>query len=214
MEEHDVKMLAWCLMGNHVHLLPQVDQHSRLSHMMRDLSAAYSKFFNWRHERVGHLMQGRFGSKPIEDEQYLKTVVRYIHKNPVPNISATCDYRWSSYWEYTGFRKATVASTELVLGTFDGLSSFIDFHEQESEPDGSLDPDPVSLSNEEAHEIAQATFVRLSVETSAEFKKLSRGQRAQIVKLFRDWGMSIRQIAVETGQSAGTVSNLLRNTQT
>ena len=119
-------ILAWCLMGNHVHLLLQLDME-QIAQVMRRVGSGYARYFNKRHDRVGHLFQGRFGSTPISTDEQLMAVVRYIHRNPDEGgVSTYESYPWSSYREYLG--QAVTVDTKLVLGTFGSIEQFKMFH--------------------------------------------------------------------------------------
>jgi REP element-mobilizing transposase RayT len=98
-----VKRFAWelhayCLMGNHYHLLVQTPVPN-LSRGMKQVNGVYTQRFNRRHERVGHLFQGRFGAILVEREVYLLELVRYVALNPVRAgmVSAPEQWRWSSH---------------------------------------------------------------------------------------------------------------------
>ena len=98
-----VKRFAWelhayCLMGNHYHLLLQTPVPN-LSRGMKQVNGVYTQRFNRRHERVGHLFQGRFGAILVEREAYLLELVRYVALNPVRAgmVSAPEQWRWSSH---------------------------------------------------------------------------------------------------------------------
>jgi putative transposase len=78
-----VSLLAYCLMPNHYHFLIELVIECDLSAMMKNFIISYTKAFNLRYKTVGHLFQGRFKCKPVETEDYLLTVARYIHNNPV-----------------------------------------------------------------------------------------------------------------------------------
>ncbi len=101
-EKYDYKIYAYCLMNNHVHILI-FDFHNKLSKIMQSITIAYALYFNKKYDRVGHLFQNRFKSKCVENDLYLKNLVRYIHQNPEKaGISVTNKYKWSSYKEYVG----------------------------------------------------------------------------------------------------------------
>ncbi len=94
------KVIAWCLMSNHIHLLVELDMET-LSKVMMSTLSEYALYFNQRHGRAGHLFQGRFRSKAIDSEQYFLQTIRYIHQNPVEGeVTKTCVYKWSSYTTY------------------------------------------------------------------------------------------------------------------
>lgn len=89
---------AYCLMGNHYHLLAQTPQPN-LSRGMRRLNGVYTQGFNRRHDRVGHVLQGRFKAILVERDSYLLELSRYIVLNPVRAGLARAPegWPWSSY---------------------------------------------------------------------------------------------------------------------
>jgi REP element-mobilizing transposase RayT len=95
---HRVLCHAYCLMGNHYHLLVQTPE-ANLSIAMRHLNGVYTQRFNRRHERCGHVLQGRFGAQLVDGEAYLREVSRYIVLNPVRAglVGHPADWRWSSF---------------------------------------------------------------------------------------------------------------------
>ena len=104
-----LKIHAYCLMTNHYHLEVETSEPN-LSKGMQWLNHAYSAFFNWRHERSGHLFDGRFRNAIVEAETHLHALTRYIHLNPVRAGLAEhpADYTWSSYRAYIGFGRPPV----------------------------------------------------------------------------------------------------------
>jgi putative transposase len=89
---------AYCLMDNHFHLLVETPMPN-LSQGMKHLNGVYTQWFNRRHRRSGHLVQGRFKSVVVEKESYLLELARYIVLNPVRGKMARSarDWPWSSY---------------------------------------------------------------------------------------------------------------------
>ncbi|HET9854260.1 MAG TPA: transposase [Methylomirabilota bacterium] len=94
---------AYCLMGNHYHLLVQTLEPN-LSIAMRQLNGVYTQRFNRRHERCGHVLQGRFGAQLVDGDAYLREVCRYIVLNPVRAglVAHPGDWRWSSFQATAG----------------------------------------------------------------------------------------------------------------
>ncbi|HEV8609609.1 MAG TPA: transposase [Thermoanaerobaculia bacterium] len=92
-----VRLYAFCLMPNHVHLALEQDPGS-LSDFMHALQSSYTQAFNRRHERVGHLFQGRYKSFLVDSDRYFLALVRYIHENPVKAgiVREARSYPWSS----------------------------------------------------------------------------------------------------------------------
>lgn len=114
-DSYQARIYLACLMPNHVHLLLETPQ-GNLSAFMGQLLTAYTVYFNRKHRRVGHLMQGRFNAKLVEGDSYLLKLSRYVHLNPVSgkpwhkvNAKERCDalraYRWSTYRSYAGMEK-------------------------------------------------------------------------------------------------------------
>ncbi|MBP3887791.1 MAG: transposase [Cellulosilyticum sp.] len=100
-ERYKVKIYAYCLMTNHVHLLIY-DNAQDISKFMQGLSLSYVIYFNHRYGRVGHLFQDRFTSVLIKDDKQILCASKYIHCNPIKaNMVTKLDkYRWSSYMAY------------------------------------------------------------------------------------------------------------------
>jgi putative transposase len=112
---YQTRIYLVCLMPNHVHLLLETPR-GNLSAFMGQLLTAYTVFFNRRHQRVGHLLQGRFQARVVEGDDYLLKLSRYVHLNPVSGrrwqgqpdeVRREClrDYRWSTYRSFVGVEK-------------------------------------------------------------------------------------------------------------
>ena len=95
------KVYAYCLMGNHVHLLMGFEKED-VSTCMKKIGVAYSYYYNYKNLRTGHVFQDRFRSSPVESDAYFLGVARYIHRNPIKAglCSKLESYKWSSYFEY------------------------------------------------------------------------------------------------------------------
>jgi putative transposase len=94
---------AYCLMGNHYHLMVETPA-ANMSSGMRHLNGCYTQWFNWRHNRVGHIFQGRFKSILVDRDAYLLELCRYIVLNPVRAgmVAHASAYWWSSYGATSG----------------------------------------------------------------------------------------------------------------
>jgi putative transposase len=94
---------SYCLMGNHYHLLVETAR-ATLSRGMHSLNARYSQHFNQRHERAGHLFEGRFKAILIQKEAHLLEIHRYIVLNPVRAgiVGRPEDWPWSNYRATSG----------------------------------------------------------------------------------------------------------------
>ncbi|MFH1404880.1 MAG: transposase [Patescibacteria group bacterium] len=119
-EMHNLICHAYCLMGNHYHLLIETPD-ANLSKAMRDINGNYTQWFNAKHKTVGHLFQGRYKSYLIEKEIYLLEVSRYIVLNPIRAglVNHPEQWRWSSYKSTAGYTKTfDWLHTDWVLGYF------------------------------------------------------------------------------------------------
>jgi REP element-mobilizing transposase RayT len=96
-EKFQFRLLAYCLMDNHVHLALETGRHP-LSRVMAGLQTSYTQYFNRRHDRVGHLFQGRYKAFVVEEDRYGLALLRYIHENPVRAriVGKPEEYKWSS----------------------------------------------------------------------------------------------------------------------
>lgn len=120
MGRFDAEVLAYCLMGNHYHLVLHT-RAANLSHVMRHINGVYSQAYNRRHGIVGHLFQGRFKAILVDRDAYLLALCRYVERNPaaaglVPEAS---QWPWSSYRAHAG-----LAETPSWLDT-DGLHGYL-----------------------------------------------------------------------------------------
>ena len=95
----DAKILSYCLMTNHIHLLIDPSDKFAINKIMHGINLAYTKHYNHKYKKCGHLWQGRFKSFVISKDSYLLNCVNYIEYNPVRAKIADKpeDYPWSSY---------------------------------------------------------------------------------------------------------------------
>lgn len=111
---------AYCLLSNHYHLLVETPK-SNLSAGMRQLNGTYAQYFSWRHDRPGHLFQGRFKAYVVDKDSYLLELSRYIALNPVKAglVTSPGQWKWSSYRKTAGTEKGDpFLQTARILSTF------------------------------------------------------------------------------------------------
>jgi Transposase and inactivated derivatives len=121
-ERFNLEIYAYVLMTNHYHIILKTEK-SNLSKSMQWFGVTYSRRYNNKQGRIGHLFQGRFKNFLIEDDSYLMRLSCYIHRNPlrVGIIERLADYTWSSYLNYAYGKKAERwLKTELILSKFRG----------------------------------------------------------------------------------------------
>lgn len=119
-ERYEIDIFAYVLMGNHYHLLLRTNRPN-LSKGMQWLGLAYTRHFNIRHSRSGHLFQGRFKNIIVENDAYLVLLSCYIHRNPLRAniVERLADYHWSSYPVYAyGYKGPEWLNTDMILSQF------------------------------------------------------------------------------------------------
>lgn len=115
-----VEIVAYCLMPNHFHLLIKPVKDAGITEFISKISNSYTKYYNTKHNRVGPLLQGEFKAVPIESDEQLTHVSRYIHLNPLVSgiIKNLNQYEWSSYQDYIGDKIKSFCLKEDILYFF------------------------------------------------------------------------------------------------
>ncbi|NMD42133.1 MAG: transposase [Firmicutes bacterium] len=199
-------LLGYCLMVTHLHLLINACSVEILSRMMKRLGISYASWFNWKYERNGHLFQGRFRSECVEDDSYLLTAIRYIHKNPVKAglVRRAEQYRWSSCRTYYGGKDYLpgLIDTELVLSLFDkkrsdAIERFRKFMKEDSD-DLCLKGYPTKRLKD--NEVREELIKLLGNRSIGELQKLNRVEMNSILNRAKQIkGCSLRQLVRITG---------------
>lgn len=207
---HEVAVLAWCLMDNHVHLLLD-DPKNEVSHMMHGLTTAYAQYFNSKTGHVGAVFQGRFTGVPITDDRQLLQAVRYIHENPAKaNVAEVDRYRWSSYQEYlTG---GGIVSRELILDMVGGPKGFRELFQDERYAYYYVRASR-RVADDEALSAARCA---LEGRQPSDVKALCREDRDEALRRLRETGLTVKQIERLTGigKSSITRATAVRNDMT
>lgn len=123
-----VRLWAYCLMPNHVHLLVETADEP-LSGFMQRLQQSYTQYFNRTHRTVGHLFQGRYQAIVCEKDPYLVALVRYIHLNPVRAKLVTRPeaYAYSGHAAYLDGHQTAVVDPAPGLAIFGGSRAYRQF---------------------------------------------------------------------------------------
>ena len=232
---------AYCLMGNHYHLLLETPE-ANLSRAMRQLNGVYSQAFNRRHERPGHVLEGRFHAQVVDKDAYLREVCRYIVLNPVRAglVAHPREWPWSSYRATAGQAPVppflTVDWVLSLAGTVARseaerlYSQFVDAGLCEMatslEPAGSrllvgdaggLDPVRERIGGASTlHEVPRAQRFALRPDLAAVFARVeSQDDRdARCVLAVREHGYTMRAVAQYLGVHYSTVSRALARGET
>ena len=193
---------AYCLMGNHIHLLIKEGPEG-LETMFKRLCGRFVYWYNTKYRRVGHLFQDRFKSEPVDSEKYFLTVLRYIHQNPIKAgiCKRIADYPYSSYGEYIGRRE--IVDKEYVLEQIT-LDEFIGLNNELVEQCcmDIADKTVVRVTDEQAKKL----ILRISkCDSVSAFQGLDLTTREKCLKKLREAGLSIRQLSRLTGISYNVV---------
>ncbi len=115
----DHSLVTYCLMTNHVHMVVKAGPTS-LSAVYHDLGFRYARFYHHVHKSSGHVFQDRFKSIPVENASHMRTLIRYIHLNPVKAgiVERPQEYRWSSHSAYLGDEEIPCLSPKIGLEYF------------------------------------------------------------------------------------------------
>jgi putative transposase len=108
--ELGIKVYAWCLMTNHVHLLLQPSNAASLALLMKRLAGRQTRYHNELERHSGTLWDGRYKSSLVQSEGYLLACCRYIELNPVRArmVAAAQDYPWSSCRARLGYARSAI----------------------------------------------------------------------------------------------------------
>ena len=103
LERFDARCFAFCLMPNHYHAVLET-RRANLSRLMRHVNGVYTQRYNRRHDKVGHLFQGRLKAILVDRDAYFLEVCRYVDLNPVRAglVKSPQDWNWSSYRAHMG----------------------------------------------------------------------------------------------------------------
>ena len=198
--------LAYCLMGSHYHLIVRTPLPN-LSRGMRLLNGGYATRFNDRHERVGHLFQGRYRSVLIRDAEHLTITLKYVIRNPV--AAGYCDWPqdwpWSSYQATIGRGDGSLVARQATLAWFgegrDAAERFVRYMcNDHSEPGDIALPDGDLCTQ---HVDNEAT--RPPVESVL----AAHPGTAGIALAYHEHCYSLREIAMTLGRSRAVVGRQL-----
>jgi putative transposase len=115
-ERHELKVWAYCLMTNHVHLIVVPASEESMARVLQALQLRHAQKVNAQNEWTGHLWHGRYYSSPLDD-RHLWEAVRYVESNPVRAglVKSAEQYDWSSAPAHCGLRPDPVLSPDLPL---------------------------------------------------------------------------------------------------
>ncbi len=133
LEDKDIEIYAYAIMSTHFHILIRVDL-KLLSNYMAIVLAEFAEYYNFKHNRNGHVFQDRFKSECVETQQYFWNCIRYIHMNPVNAgiVKVPSDYEFSSMKEYKTAKSRIIhpKAIKIFKSEFDSFEEFAKFHKK------------------------------------------------------------------------------------
>ena len=195
----NIRLIAWCLMGNHVHLVLS-DSDDNMSEAMHLVMSCYATSYNRRHGHVGHVFQDRFSSASISSEEYLLDAIRYVHLNPQKAGICPYDaYRWSSHLDYVE-RDPDIATVDLALVRL-AFPRVRDYQAFMDASNGVVVRPPTGgrIDEDEALDVGLSLIRPFGLNELSDVKALDKVKRNEIMAAMRRAGLSIRQIQRLTG---------------
>ena len=191
-----VTIVAYCLMGNHVHLLAggEPEQIARFEQFVK---SRYAQWYNDKYQRSGPLFDGRYRAKGVKDMRQFYALLRYIHVNPVAAglVKSVDEYEFSSYNCYLG-QKDDLADPGFVLAELDE-TDFVSLHQKVADGrEFDIPQRKPHLVDEQALEII---FEVAGVIHPSQVQQLSPAFRNLVLAELRRRGVAVRQICRLTG---------------
>ena len=125
-ENYRMKVHAYCLMTNHIHLLLETTDYE-IGKIMQKIAGDYARTYNRKYGYKGHLFENRYKSCLVKEDAYFLQTSRYIHLNPVKARMAAHpeDYKWSSYRTMIALRDDKITERDKTLAYFKDHSVFL-----------------------------------------------------------------------------------------
>lgn len=190
----NIKIHAFCLMDNHVHLELQ-DLNKNISLFMQCVCSLYARLFNLKYDRIGHLFQERFASEIIKNNEYFLTVFRYIIQNPIKaGICDSIDYGWNSYKLYKTINSfVDMSYISSLLGNEEQIKKFLN-------GDTQIECLEIELRPSEKKKVTLDLVKRILNTTNPVLASdMPRKFVIEKIRKLRNAGVSIRQIVRITG---------------
>ena len=199
---------AYCLMGNHVHLLIRAEDED-ISIAMKRIGVRFVQRINRKYGRTGHLFQDRYKSETVEDDGYFLNLIRYIHQNPVKAglAASAADYPHSSYSAYSHPVEGQLVDSGLLYEMIDRSQ----FEELMLAPVSGtfLDIPEKSAALSDQKTISLIRKIALVQETN-EMLQLDPVAMDKAIKQLLKKGVSVRQLSRLTGIPRGHVESVSR----
>lgn len=210
--ELNIHIYAYCLMNNHVHLLI-ANANTFMSKFMLKLNTSYSRLFNIKYERSGHLFQGRYLSKPVEDNETCMSVIRYIIQNPEQaGLGKYNEYLWNSFncvihnksIYREDFKPKIHIDIKFITELFEGIGNFTKFLSLKNQDSCMEYEGKISLNDYNC-----SLFIKkiLKINNIYQINRMPINQLIKNLQKIKAKGISQNQIARITGISRKIISS-------
>lgn len=129
--KRSVELVAFCIMPNHFHLIVREVQEGGIAAYMQRVLTSYSKYYNTKYEKSGHVFQGPYRAVHIADDRQMLHLSAYIHRNPreiTKWFRKEGKYEWSSYRDFVGEdRWGALLVPDIILGQFKSRAKYDNF---------------------------------------------------------------------------------------
>ena len=184
-EEHNINIIAYCIMNNHTHMLGETQVIEQLSKYMQRINTTYGKYYNKKYSRVGYVFRDRYKAEGIYSEKHLYNCIKYIHNNPVK--AGICnkaeEYPYSNYKmmrtefkeKYSSMAKSDYSNEE------NEEYVFIDVDEKNEKPcdkiiEAYLKENKIDLKSiKQSKEMLKKLIVFLKDENKVSLRKIAEG---------------------------------------
>ena len=202
---------AYCLMGNHFHLLIR-EREEKVGETVKRIASSYVYYYNRKYLRDGHLFKERFKSEPVNDIEYFVTLLRYIHQNPVKAgiVEHVNEYEYSSWGEYDGTVEPVFHLCD--TGTVLRRIPYEDLEALVNEPLAAdiycLDIEGPSRGRPSDDQVWAYIKDETGVTNSSAFQQLDSEIRCKALKDLKKKGASHRQLERLTGIGRGKIQKV------
>jgi len=140
-EKMHFRLYGYVIMGNHYHLIIKTSEIS-LSVLMQRINNKFSRYYNRKNKRTGHVFENRYKGILVIDNRYLLSLLRYVHQNPISAkmCENVADYPWSSDHCYRENNGKGMVHIDFILNIFsenrrDALIAYIHFMDENKKED-------------------------------------------------------------------------------
>lgn len=208
-KEFNVRIIAYCIMNNHVHLLIFTEDITEISNFMRKINTKYGIYYNKLHDRCGYVFRDRYRAEEIYTRAHLLSCINYIHNNPVKAemCKNKSDYTYSSYNDYI-YKKGFI-NNELIDRCF--LSYGIDYEnilENEYETFKFIDCEE---NSKDIQEKIIREFLEKENVTIDQLKDSKNSLKNLIVKLYIEYNLTQKEIGERLGINKTKINRIIRN---